>query len=124
MYMSTVGQQKKIYGGWAFPTEWKTEGVWLESPKLTKRGRYYHLICAEGGTSGPPTSHMAVVARSQSPLGPWENSPHNPLIHTYSADEDWWSVGHGTLVSTPDDRLVFRLSWLPERLPNPGGATS
>jgi xylan 1,4-beta-xylosidase len=52
---------------------------------------------------------MAVVARSKAPLGPWENSPHNPLIHTYSADEDWWSVGHGTLVSTPDDRwyLVY-----------------
>jgi len=50
---------------------------------------------------------MAVVARSQSPLGPWENSPHNPLIHTYSEDEDWWSVGHGTLVSTPDDRWYF-----------------
>ena len=50
---------------------------------------------------------MAVVARSQSPLGPWENSPHNPLIHTYSADQAWWSVGHGTLVSTPDDRWYF-----------------
>ena len=50
---------------------------------------------------------MAVVARSKSPLGPWENSPSNPLIHTYSADENWWSVGHGTLVSTPDDRWYF-----------------
>ena len=50
---------------------------------------------------------MAVVARSKSPLGPWENSPHNPLIHTYSTDEAWWSVGHGTLVSTPDDRWYF-----------------
>jgi beta-xylosidase len=105
--LSTVGQPKKIYVGWAFPQEWKTEGVWLESPKLTKRGEYYYLISAEGGTAGPPTSHMAVVARSKSPLGPWENSPYNPLIHTYSADEDWWSVGHGTLVSTPDDRWYF-----------------
>ena len=105
--LSTAGQLKKVYDGWSFPQEWKTEGMWLESPKLTKRGEYYYLICAEGGTAGPPTSHMAVVARSKSPLGPWENSPHNPLIHTYSADEDWWSVGHGTLVSTPDDRWYF-----------------
>ena len=50
---------------------------------------------------------MAVVARSKSPLGPWENSPLNPLIHTSSADETWWSVGHGTLVSTPDERWYF-----------------
>jgi beta-xylosidase len=45
---------------------------------------------------------MAVVARSTSPLGPWQNSPYNPLIHTYSAAEEWWSVGHATLFSTPD----------------------
>ena len=105
--LSTIGERKVVYKGWEFPKDWKTEGVWLESPKLTKRGEYYYLICAEGGTAGPPTSHMAVVARSKSPLGPWENSPHNPMIHTYSADEDWWSVGHGTLVSTPDDRWYF-----------------
>ena len=105
--LSTVGERTKVYDGWQFPSDWKTEGFWLESPKLTKRGEYYYLTCAEGGTAGPPTSHMAVVARSKSPLGPWENSPHNPLIHTYSADEAWWSVGHGTLVSTPDDRWYF-----------------
>lgn len=105
--LARAGETKKIYEGWQFPKDWKTEGFWLESPKSTKRGEYYYLICAEGGTSGPPTSHMSVVARSKSPLGPWENSPHNPLIHTYSADEQWWSVGHGTLVSTPDDRWYF-----------------
>ncbi len=105
--LSVVGEQKHVYEGWVFPTEWKTEGFWLESPKLTRRGEFYYLTCAEGGTAGPPTSHMAVVARSKSPLGPWENSPHNPLIHTYSADEAWWSVGHGTLVSTPADRWYF-----------------
>ncbi len=105
--LSTVGERKTVYEGWQFPKEWKTEGFWLESPKLTRRGEYYYLICAEGGTAGPPTSHMSVVARSKSPLGPWDNSPHNPLIHTYSADEEWWSVGHGTLVSTPDERWYF-----------------
>ncbi|BCM88292.1 non-reducing end alpha-L-arabinofuranosidase BoGH43B [Abditibacteriota bacterium] len=105
--LSVEGEPQEVYKGWQFPKEWETEGFWLESPKLTRRGDYFYLISAEGGTSGPPTSHMAVVARSKSPLGPWENSPYNPLIHTYSADEKWWSVGHGTLVSTPDDRWYF-----------------
>jgi xylan 1,4-beta-xylosidase len=105
--LARAGETRKIYDGWQYPKDWKTEGFWLESPKSTKRGEFYYLICAEGGTSGPPTSHMSVVARSTSPLGPWENSPHNPLVHTYSADEQWWSVGHGTLVSTPDDRWYF-----------------
>ena len=105
--LSTLGEKRRAYEGWQFPREWKTEGFWLESCKLTRRNDFYYLTCAEGGTSGPPTSHMAVVARSKSPLGPWENSPFNPLIHTYSADESWWSVGHGTLVSTPDNRWYF-----------------
>ena len=68
--LSTVGERTKVYEGWQFPLEWKTEGFWLESPKLTKRGDFYYLICAEGGTAGPPTSHMAVVSRSKSPLVP------------------------------------------------------
>jgi len=99
--LSVVGEEVQVYDGWTYPSDWQTAGFWLESPKLIRRGQYYYLICAEGGTDGPPTSHMAVAARSASPTGPWENSPYNPLIHTYSADETWWSVGHGTLVSTP-----------------------
>ena len=105
--LSTVGEKKRVYEGWQFPKEWKTAGFWLESPKLMRRGEWFYLTVAQGGTDGPPTSHMAAVARSKSPMGPWENSPHNPLIHTYSEDEAWWSVGHGTLVSTPDDRWFF-----------------
>ena len=50
--LSLVGETKKVYEGWQFPKEWKTEGFWLESPKLTRRGEYYYLISAEGGTSG------------------------------------------------------------------------
>lgn len=46
---------------------------------------------------------MVVSSRSKSVSGPWEHSPYNPIIHTYSDSETWWSTGHGTLVSTPDD---------------------
>lgn len=30
-----------------------------------KVGEYYYLFAAEGGTAGPPTSHMVVQARSK-----------------------------------------------------------
>ena len=93
---------RKVYDGWQYPAEWETEGMWLESPKLFKRGGWYYLVSAEGGTAGPPTSHMVVVARSKSALGPWENSPYNPMVHTYSADEAWWSKGHGTIFDDAD----------------------
>ncbi len=96
--LSVASVKKPVYSGWEFPKSWDTEGLWLESPKLTKRGGYFYLTTAEGGTAGPATSHMVVSARSKSIAGPWENSPYNPIVHTYSANENWWSKGHGTLV--------------------------
>jgi predicted GH43/DUF377 family glycosyl hydrolase len=60
------------------------------------------MTSAEGGTAGPATSHMIVAARSKSVKGPWENSPYNPIVHTYSATDNWWSKGHGTLIDDPN----------------------
>jgi beta-xylosidase len=96
--LSTVGEVKKVYDGWEYPLEWETECMCLESPKLNYKDGYYYMTSAEGGTAGPATSHMVVAARSKSPLGPWENSPYNPVVHTYSAQDSWWSKGHGTLI--------------------------
>lgn len=96
--LSTVGEKKKVYDGWAYPKSWITECMCLESPKLNYRNGYYYMTSAEGGTAGPATSHMVVSARSKSIMGPWENSPYNPVIHTYSATDNWWSKGHGTLI--------------------------
>ena len=98
------GTQEKVYEGWMYPESWETEGLCLEGPKLRRIGDYYYYLNAEGGTAGPPTSHMVVVARSRSIDGPWENSPYNPLVHTYARPERWWSKGHGSLVDTPDGR--------------------
>lgn len=100
--LSAMGKQEKTYDGWVYPSEWETECMCLESPKLTYKDGYYYMTTAEGGTAGPATSHMVVSARSKSPLGPWENSPYNPVVHTYSAAESWWSKGHGTLVDDAD----------------------
>lgn len=96
------GSEEKVYDGWIYPEEWLTEGLCLEGPKLRKIGDYYYYLNAEGGTAGPPTSHMVVVARSKSINGPWENSPFNPLVHTYQSSDRWWSKGHGSLIDTPD----------------------
>ena len=52
------------------------------------------------------TSHMVVVARSKSVFGPWENSPYNPLVHTYNASDPWWSKGHGTLIDDAEGLVV------------------
>lgn len=103
--LSTIsGTLEKVYEGWRYPTDWVTEGFFLEGPKLKKIGDYYYMLSAQGGTAGPPTSHMVAVARSESVDGPWENDPDNPLVHTYNYNERWWSKGHGSLIDTPDEQ--------------------
>jgi xylan 1,4-beta-xylosidase len=96
--LSIAGTPYPVYEGWQFPESWSTECFCLESPKSTYRNGYYYLTVAEGGTAGPATSHMIVAARSKSPEGPFENSPYNPVVHTASREETWWSQGHGTLI--------------------------
>lgn len=100
--LSAVGEPRKVHEGWPIPEDWAVECFCLESPKFTKRNGWYHLTAAQGGTFGPSTSHMATSFRSRTPLGPWESSPHNPVVHTWDRSEPWWSKGHGTLVEAPD----------------------
>jgi len=69
---------------------------------LAAGGDWYHMLAAQSGTFGPATAHMVISARAKHPLGPWENAPNNPLIHTYSRAEKWWTKGHGDLIQGPD----------------------
>ena len=100
--LSAVSEKKKVYDGWNIPSRWVTEGKYLESPKLFRKNGYFYMVSAEGGTAGPPTSHMVIMARAKTLDGPWENSPYNPIVHTYSDSERWWSKGHGTLIDDTD----------------------
>lgn len=96
--LSIIGNQKSSYNGWPIPRDWSIECFCLEGPKLIKRGEYYYLTVAQGGTSGPVTGHMVVSARSKSLSGPWENSPYNPIVRTTSQSEKWMSKGHATII--------------------------
>jgi len=99
--LSTVGQLEPAYTPWQYPKDWVVEMFAPEGPKLLRRGEWFYLIAAVGGTSGPPTSHMVTLARSRSIHGPWEDCPHNPIVRTQSADEPWWSRGHASVVEGP-----------------------
>jgi xylan 1,4-beta-xylosidase len=99
--LATVGTLEQVYQPWRYPQDWVVEMYAPEGPKLLRRGDWFYLVMAVGGTSGPPTSHMVIAARSRSIHGPWENHPHNPVVHTRSAEEPWWSRGHATLVEGP-----------------------
>jgi xylan 1,4-beta-xylosidase len=99
--LSTKGELQRVYDGWPIPEEWRIEGICLEGPKMLAKDGFYYMITAEGGTAGPATSHMVIVARSRDPYGPWENCPQNPILRTQSRTERWWSLGHATILDTP-----------------------
>jgi xylan 1,4-beta-xylosidase len=102
--LSIVSEERKVYDGWPYPKDWIVETFAQEGPKLLKRAGYHYMVLAQGGTAGPPTGHMIVAARATHIEGPWQHSPYNPILRTQSADERWWSKGHGTLVEGPDER--------------------
>jgi len=100
--LSVKGELRKVFQAWPIPKEWLVECECLEASKIIYKDGYFYLTVAQGGTSGPSTSHMIVSARSRSVEGPFEYSPYNPIIRTRSRDERWWSQGHGRLVDAPD----------------------
>jgi xylan 1,4-beta-xylosidase len=102
--LATDGALEPACSPWQYPSDWVVEMFAPEGPKLLRRGGWFYMIYAVGGTSGPPTSHMVVAARSRSINGPWEHCPHNPLVRTRSAEEKWWSRGHASLVEGPGGR--------------------
>jgi xylan 1,4-beta-xylosidase len=99
--LKTDGPVEHVYDPWHYPEDWVVEGFAPEGPKVMRHGPYFYMITAVGGTAGPPTGHMVIVARSKSIHGPWENDPSNPIVRTHSATEKWWSRGHATLVEGP-----------------------
>ncbi|MCJ8158903.1 family 43 glycosylhydrolase [Sphingomonas sp. LaA6.9] len=99
--LSTVGAVEHVYDPWRYPEDWVVETFAPEGPKILRRGDWYYMILAVGGTAGPPTGHMVIMARSRSVDGPWENAPNNPVIKTKSAAEKWWSRGHATIFEGP-----------------------
>jgi beta-xylosidase len=72
-----------------------------EGSHIFKRGRFYYLFTAEGGTE---SGHCEWVMRSdKSPFGPYELGPDNPLWRNTTQD-DIQNTGHCDLVEDGDGR--------------------
>ncbi len=99
--LATAGPVRHVYDPWRYPDDWVVESFSPEGPKMLYRDGYFYMITAVGGTAGPPTGHMVIVARARSLDGPWEDAPNNPILRTESRNEKWWSRGHATLVEGP-----------------------
>ena len=91
--MKLVGEVHNVWNG-------AMRGIhWPEGPHLYKKGEYYYILHAEGGT-GP--EHAVSVCRSRNVFGPYENNFCNPVFthrHLGSAYPLQY-VGHADLVET------------------------
>lgn len=98
------GEIKQLWRG--------TGGVWPEGPHLYKINGKYYLMISEGGTS---YDHSLTVARSDSPWGPFEANPKNPILtHKHLPNEPFQALGHGDLVETPAGWWVTFLGFRPQ----------
>ncbi|MCD8148443.1 MAG: glycoside hydrolase family 43 protein [Clostridiales bacterium] len=60
----------------------------IEAPHLTKHGKYYYIMCAEGGTG---YNHCVTMGRSTRVGGPYVKDPKNPIVTSipgYSYERD------------------------------------
>jgi len=74
------------------------QAEWIEGPGLYRRGPWYYLLTADGGTG---YQHQVTVARSRSLTGPYERDPHGPLITArHHPDLPLQKAGHGSLAKT------------------------
>jgi xylan 1,4-beta-xylosidase len=86
-------------------------GSCAESPHLYKFFGRYYLLIAEGGTE---YGHMATVARADTPWGPWESCPFNPILtHRNHQGDGISGTGHSDIFQAHDGNwwavfLAFR----------------
>ena len=96
----TFGPRKVLVDGGVDPS---ANPIWIEGPHVIRRGDWYYLICAEGGTA---EGHSQVVLRSRRPDGPYEAWSGNPILTQRGLPRDRphpvTSAGHADLVQLPD----------------------
>jgi len=81
---------------------WEAGGA--EGQCLVKRGDYIYMFYSGNACCGARCNYMTGVARARSMRGPWEKFAGNPILH---GGGQWRCPGHGTIVTTPDERYFY-----------------
>ncbi|MEZ0228449.1 MAG: glycoside hydrolase family 43 protein [Planctomycetota bacterium] len=74
---------------------WETSCV--EGPAVVKKDGYYYLFYSGNMFDNP--GYSVGVARSTSPMGPFEKHPGGPILHQ---GNDFTGTGHNSLVTDPE----------------------
>jgi len=86
----------------ADPDSWERGGA--EGQAIFKRGRYYYMTYSGNACCGAQCNYQVGLARSEKLQGPWEKYAGNPVL---VSDETWKCPGHGTIVTTADNRYFY-----------------
>jgi beta-xylosidase len=81
---------------------WEAGGV--EGQALFKRGRYFYMAYSGNACCGTGCNYQVGLARAPRLQGPWEKYPGNPALR---GDQTWKCPGHGTVVTTADNRYFY-----------------
>ena len=104
------GLVKNIYDG--------TDRGLTEAPHIFKRGDYYYLTTAEGGTV---YDHAVTMARSRDIWGPYEDHPNKWLMTAAAAPgHPIQKTGHGQYVETHDGQF-YHTFLMGRPIPGPDG---
>ena len=79
------------------------QGAGDEGQCLVKRNGYYYLLYSIGGCCDNRCDYRVVVSRSKDLRSGWEQYPE-PILQ---GGDDWRCPGHGTLVTTADNRDFY-----------------
>lgn len=103
-FCGTCDQQITLFAVNPFTGERLTEkqvisrgsgGVYPEAPHIYRRGDYYYLLLAEGGTE---YGHRATISRAKSITGPYEPCPTGPILwHQNRQGHPIQATGHADL---------------------------
>ena len=73
-------------------------------PHIFKRGEYWYLLIAEGGTE---RGHAVTIARGSAPTGPFEGNPANPILTRRGKASPVQSTGHSDIVQLRTDEWAI-----------------
>jgi|GEM_PF-30039 Beta-xylosidase len=80
------------------------ENIGNEGQCIFRKGDWYYLLYSARGCCGPRSDYEVRVARSHKLFSAFQPYDDNPIL---MGSADVLSIGHGTLVDTPDGRLFY-----------------
>jgi beta-xylosidase len=86
----------------ADPASWEAGGA--EGQALFRRGKYVYMTYSGNNCCGRDCNYQVGLARAEKLQGPWEKYAGNPVL---VSGDTWKCPGHGTVVTTPDNRYFY-----------------